>query len=316
VISSRRRLVISVIAAAAGALTLPALAEAGTGVLSGSLAGQAGSDQFGVVSAVNAQGVIEAMGTTSSRGAFTLKLPPGVYVVIGDAATADGTVQDATAAPIRVRAGHRVSEHPKLRKDKYAKGRPAVSNLDPAAFTANLGAPIADSNEPPAVESKPLPHKAVVSATPMPLGYRIPEPGFEEGPDRAGIVLNHFFSQCSPEGVTFVDTSPEFVAFAKQESAMQKAGMLSSSTPFSYRPIRPTYQLTDLMDIDANGGDHVPELNIDLVLAKLPVTAPGATLGQAEGATEAGMGVTLDDSFVTSTLLSYTDQLASQACPG
>jgi hypothetical protein len=70
------------------------------------------------------------------------------------------------------------------------------------------------------------------------------------------------------------------------------------------------------MDIDENGGDHTPELNIDLELLKLPVTAPGATLGQAEGETEAGMGETLDDSFVTSTLLSYADLLAAQACPG
>jgi hypothetical protein len=316
VISSRRRLVVSMIATVAGAFALPALAEASTGVLSGSLGGQAASDQFGVVSAVNAQGVIEAMGTTTGQGGFTLRLPPGVYVVIGDAATAKGAVLDATGAPVRVRAGRRVREHPKLGKDKYAKGRPAETNVGASPFAADLARPIAHADDGPIVESRPLPHNAVVSALPMPLGYRIPEPGFEEGPDRAGLVLNHFFAQCAPKGVRFVDTSPEFVKFAQQESAMQKAGTLSKSTPFSFHPIRPTYQLNGLMDIDANDGNHTPELTIDLELEKLPVTQAGATLGEAEGETQASMGEPLDDSFVTSTLLSYTDLLAAQACPG
>jgi len=305
-----------VIVATVGTMAIPSLADAGTGALSGSLAGQAASDQFGVVSAVNAQGVIEAMGATSSKGTFTLKLPPGVYVVIGDAVTAKGKVLDATGAPIRVRAGHHVTEHPKLRKDKYAKGRTAATDLGASPFASDLATPFAHIADAPTVASRPLPHTAVVTALPMPLGYRIPEPGFEEGPDRSGIVLNHFFTPCSKEGVRFVNTSPEFVKFAEQESALQKAGMLSKSTPFSFHPIRPTYELSDLMDINDDDGNNTPELSIDLGIIKLPATQAGATLGEAEGVTLAGMGETLDDSFVTSTLLSYADLLAAQACHG
>ena len=64
--------------------------------IAGKLTGLSSGSQYAVVMAVNAQGVISGLSSVGPGGSYSLSVKPGVYVVIGEAATASGHPMDAT----------------------------------------------------------------------------------------------------------------------------------------------------------------------------------------------------------------------------
>jgi hypothetical protein len=60
-------------------------------------------------------------------------------------------------------------------------------------------------------------------------------------PDYTATVTDDLFRACAGRGITFVDSSAAFRAFAKQESNLSRSGRLA--TPFTFRPIRWQYEI-------------------------------------------------------------------------
>ena len=287
---------------AACALATPA-ALASSGQIVGRLMGLPASTQFAFVRAVNASGVIVAATHANSTGSYTLRVKPGVYVVIGDAATTGGRVLEATGVPVRVRAGRKSHDKTPLHRDKFAKGHPAAA--DPPQLLAHAAA----------VASRPLPRKAVVTVvSPTLVNNDNFDPPLAEGPDRTEIIANHFVSKCTARGVIVVDTSPEFLKFAHQEAALQRAGMLSPQTPFRFKPIKPQYQIGAGSFIPKDESGFLPTYSIDISIDKLPLGQVGGTLGVNDSSFTNG-GDPIDDSFINATLSTQTEALAAQACP-
>ncbi len=277
-------------------------AFARSGVIAGKLTGLSSGSQYAVVMAVNAQGVISGLSTVGPGGSYSLSVRPGVYVVIGESATASGHPMDATGAPTRVRAGRRVHERTPLRKDKTGPKK----NFAPDDSTARIAT----------VAGAPLPRDAVLTFQAYPTGDENTGVG-DLGPDRQGVIADHMYAPCTKHGAVLVDTSPEFVNFAKQEAALQRAGKLSSSTPFSFHPIKPQYTTQGAANIlDNNSGPtpDFPTVNQDISILKLPGTQPGATVDEGND-DFADMNPPLDDSFITSTLITEVGALSAVACP-
>ncbi len=302
-----KRIVCGAVAAAASALAACALATpaalASSGQIVGRLMGLPASTQFAFVRAVNASGVIVATTQADGTGSYTLRVNPGVYVVIGDAATAGGHVLEATGVPVRVRAGRSSHDKTPVRSDRFAKGHPAA--VDPSQLFTHAAA----------IASRPLPRKAVVTVvSPTLVNNNNFDPPLAEGPDRTEIIANHFVSTCSARGVIVVDTSPEFLKFAQQEAALQRAGMLSPQTPFRFQPIKPQYQIGAGSFIPKNESGFLPTYSIDISIDKLPLGQVGGTLGVDDSSFTNG-GEPIDDSFINTTLSTQTEALAAQACP-
>jgi hypothetical protein len=275
---------LSLAAVTVALLAASSTAFARSGVIAGKLTGLSSGSQFAVVTAVNAQGVIAGMAAVGPGGSYSLSVKPGVYVVIGDTASTSGHPMEATGAPVRVRPGRHVRERTPLRKDKTGPKK----NFAPDDSTARIAT----------VAGSALPRGAVLTFQAYPTGDENTNVG-DLGPDRQGVIANQMYAPCTKHGVVLVNTSPEFVTFAKQESALQRAGKLNSSTPFSFHPIKPQYTTSGGAVILDNNTGPTPDF---------PTVAEGND-------DFADMNPPLDDSFITSTLITEVGALSAVACP-
>jgi hypothetical protein len=285
-------------ASAALVLIAPATGLAATGKLTGKLSGLPAHAQFATVRAVDARGVIVGMSSASSSGAYSLSVKPGVYVVIGKAADSKGNVLDATGAPARVRSGRKTTEHTSLHVDHKSPGRAAsASRVSPPASAA----------------AGTLSKGTVLTFKPFTTQNDNFSPPFVEGPDRADVIAAQMFRPCTSRGVIQVDTSPEFVAFAKQEAALQRAGRLNPATPFVFHPIKPTAQ--------TNGGAVILKTGT----GSSPLPTVDVSIGVSNLATKMFVGSVndhfpdpdgpVDDTFITQSVIKQAKLLASQVCP-
>ena len=219
-----------------GACTLvvcgSALAKDGT--VRGTLTGVPQTSLFTAITAVNQRGEIGGFGTAGPTGRYSLKLPAGTWLLAGDSGSP--TQPPATGGPtafgvVRVRAGR-------------------SSSGQTLATTAAVASP--------AASTKLKPGSVVTVPT---VGMEDFRPAAPNGTnyDFTSVVQNDLFRLCSPHGIVFADTSPEFTKAARQESNLSATGHLS--TPFTYRPIKPGYTVGTL-DQDLEQGRVVMGLDI------------------------------------------------------
>ncbi|MBS0550500.1 MAG: hypothetical protein JSR24_22305 [Proteobacteria bacterium] len=191
-------------------LALAPRAEAGTGTLTGTIGKVPKSAAVAVVEAVDPRGRIGAVATPSASGAFHLSVPSGTYVVASSAA-GEETSLSSFARPRPVPAGKRTRVHAKLEPERR-----------PAAPSRGL-----------------LPKGAVLTVTGLGLtDNRVSPPAFT---DLRELFLQDLFGPCTRAGYVFVDTSPQFVEFAEQETALSASGRLA--LPYEYHPLRPQYEI-------------------------------------------------------------------------
>ena len=218
-------------------LALCTTAVAKDGTVRGTLTGVPANSAFTAITAVNGHGVIGGIGTANPAGRYSLTLAPGTWLL----AAATGSEVEPPGSPpyafgvVRVRAG-----------------RTATGQTLPAS-TARAGSGVR------------LTPGSVVT---------VPTVGMEDfRPDRlpgnnydfTSLVQNDLFRLCSPHGIVFADTSPDFIKAARRESNLSASGQLS--TPFTYRPIRPEYTVGTL-EQDLSAG-HV-ELGLEIRAIKSP----------------------------------------------
>lgn len=185
-------------------------AHARTGTLTGSIGKVPENTAVAAVEAVDPHGRIGAVTTPSASGRFRLSVPPGTYVVASSAA-GDEASSSSFTRPRPVRAGKRTGVHGKLKPDS----RPA-----PAAHAL-------------------LPKGAVLTVTGLGLtDNRVSPPALT---DLRELLLEDLFGACTSAGYVFVDTSPQFVEFAQQETALSASGRLA--LPYEYHPLRPQYEI-------------------------------------------------------------------------
>jgi hypothetical protein len=226
------RLGLFLLAAALSLALCSPIAQARSGKIGGSLGALPQGAEFPAVMAVSSQGKIGAFALTANSGAFNLAVPSGTYVVASNAADGESELS-AFSTPERVKAGHKVGVRSKLKlRAKAAAGhagllaRGSILTITSFEFTNNL-----------------------VSANPPPSQLR-------------NLLINDLFAPCTDAGMVFVDTSPEFVAFAKQEKNLSNAGMLA--VPFDYKPLKPQYEVFGAASVE-DKGDVGDELRLSLV---------------------------------------------------
>lgn len=131
-----------VVATLLGLAAAAPAAAASSGKIVGRLTGLPAHAQFAAVRAVDARGVIAAVGQASSAGAYSLSVKPGVYVVMGEAANNGTRAFSATGVPARVRAGKRTTATTRLHFDRSASGRSAEVPLFAHAAAGGVNAPL------------------------------------------------------------------------------------------------------------------------------------------------------------------------------
>lgn len=225
----------------AGTLSLMALlagtcastVEASDGRIGGSIGSVPQGALFPAVMAVSPQGKIGAVALASSSGSFNLAVPSGTYVLASSANEGE-TSLSAFSAPERIKAGHTVKVKSKIK----------------------------------------LRAKAAASHGLLPSGAIVTVPSFEftnnllsppELSQLRNLLINDLFEPCTKAGIVFVDTSPEFVKFAKQEKALSAAGMLA--VPYEYKPLKPQYEITGSGSVENKGAGD--ELGLEVILSSV-----------------------------------------------
>lgn len=200
---------VAALMAAAGPATVAAATSRGT--VTGKITGlPAGAVSLGV-EAVDGRGVIGAIGPLGAGGSYRLTPPAGSWIVVATATSGDEPFS-ALSVPVRVR-GHRTATVKPTRAKQQASAA-AVTRLKPGS---------------------------VVTVDRMTLQD---ERAFSPGgsyTDITATVTNDLFRACSSRGITFVDSSPAFTSFARQESNLSRAGRLK--TPFSFHPLKLKYSV-------------------------------------------------------------------------
>jgi hypothetical protein len=204
---ARARWLSALVAVLALTVTSPSLA----GTVTGSVTKlPVGVTPLGV-EAVNAHGVIGATGPLTGSGDYHLAVSAGTWILVGTAASGDEPFT-SLSAPIRVRA-HRSTKAPAVPAKQEASAASAARLKRGSVVT---------------VDRVTLEDERVFTGPPS---Y----------PDYTATVTNDLFRACAARGITFVDSSAAFVAFAKQESNLSRSGRLA--TPFTFRPIRWQYEV-------------------------------------------------------------------------
>lgn len=238
---SIRRGIAVALACAVAALWAPA-AWARTGKLDGTLGALPSGTEAPLVEAVTPRGTIAGLSLLNGSGAFSLSVPAGTYVLASDAYEGE-TPYSAFSAPERVRAGGTDDVRKQLSLRAHAAVRARAAGV--------------------------LPHGAIVTVT-----------SFEFTDDRnpaapttvqlRNLLINDLFRACTAKGTVFVDTSPEFVAFAKQELGLSRSGKLS--TPFDYHPLKPQYEIIGSASVESKEGDILrTDLNVSMTANHLAV---------------------------------------------
>ncbi|HVO55207.1 MAG TPA: hypothetical protein VMT37_12425 [Solirubrobacterales bacterium] len=191
------------------ALAAPAVAAAGGTRIAGTLTGLPKKADLAAVEAVDPRGQIGGVDLVGGGGAFSLAVKPGTYVLASSAI--EGEDELAGFGPAKkVRRGAKVRDHSKLKPLARSAAAGSRALLRRGSVLTVTGFEFTDNSTDPDVVHQ-----------------------------LRSQLLNDLFRRC--EDYVFVDTSPEFVKFAQQESALSRAGKLS--TPFQYRPIPPQYEI-------------------------------------------------------------------------
>lgn len=195
-------------------LAVAASAWAAAGKVAGSVGGLPAHGLHEGVEAVNAQGVIGAVGNLSARGSYDLSLAPGAWIVVASAVSGHDQTLAAFDPPVLVRSGHTAHAH-------HARVK----------VQANVAA------------AQRLPPGSVVSVDPILIEDQRTCDGQLScaNLDYTATAINDLFRACGARGITFVDTSASFLKFAQQESGLSRSGRLA--VPFTYRPLAPKYEV-------------------------------------------------------------------------
>lgn len=200
----------------AALLAVPAGAGAATGTLAGTLRAFPDDADFGVVEAVDPRGRIDGVEAVRPSGAFSLKLPPGPYLLAASGGSESHAYESFSPAK-EVDAGKKTKTSPKLEAVPLARAKPGKGLIPKGSI---LG-----------VEGVLL---TVNGSITLPIG---------------SLILNDLYRACIKKGMVFVDISPKFIEAATRERALFEAGKLS--TPFDYRPLTPQYLLLGVVGVQA-----------------------------------------------------------------
>jgi hypothetical protein len=200
------------LSAAVAVLTLTIASPSLAGTVTGRVTKlPAGVTPLGV-EAVNAHGVIGAIGPLTGSGSYRLTVPAGTWIFVGSAASADDPFT-SLSAPVRVRA-HGSARAPSARAKQEASAASAARRLK---------------------------RGSVVTVDRVTLEDERDFTGPPSYPDYTATVTNDLFRACAARGITFVDSSATFLSFARQESNLSRSGRLA--TPFAFHAIRWKYEV-------------------------------------------------------------------------
>lgn len=247
----------------------------------GRLAGLPANPLLADVFAVNTRGVIAAGVELGPTGSFRMAVPSGSYVLIGSASSPGGQEFLGGTRPVRARPHTRNTIGGRL---KPVKASSAATTPPPLAHGAIAS-----------VESVSV----IDNGASTELG----------GADLRAHVINLLLNLCSGAGTVLVDTSPRFVAFAKQELALSRAHRLS--TPFDYRPLKPQFVISGKAEVTR--GPAAPPNNIGLTVELLATSLTG---GQgARGFDEIPPAATeISTGALLATVDVATERFAKAAC--
>jgi hypothetical protein len=252
------------------------------GELYGRVHGMPAGALFDVVEAVDAHGVIQATAAPGPSGDFKLFVPTGTYLVVTDADGGRGQKFTSASTPVAAQTSVRTPIGLHL---KAVKGARASSAPGPVTD----GAVVSVGN---------------VSVVDTALGSEL-----VNGTDLRPTLINRFLNLCSPQGTIMVQTSAQFVAYAKQEAALSATGKLS--TPFVYKPIRPQFTITGEAEVTRTEN---PVVQLGLTV-KLRIT--DLRSGHVVATATAGIPQSkppLVTSDVLGALGAATDRLAQAGC--
>ncbi len=228
-----RRLLTIVALAVSVAFTCSSLALGARGSVSGKVSEVPGGSAFDVVTAIDTQGEIGGVATTNASGGYSLTLPPGTWLIANSSDAADALF-GGFSAPVRVRAGSHAGAGPIAVAPTATAAATGDHKLKPGSVVTFAPILIED-RRPPVHDNEPVPIELT------------------------NYVVNDVFSRCASKGIEFADTSPQFTAFARQESGLSAAGKLA--TPFVYKPVHAQYQVTALTQLLGAG---VVEIGLEL----------------------------------------------------
>jgi len=236
---------------------------------------------FPSVQAVDTRGVIAAIAQPRPSGVYRLSVPTGIYIVAARAENSQGHGFSAFSAPARAHAGRRTKLSPHLTAVKPAR----------------------------AARVFPLAHGAVVTFGSL----LVVDPDLGSalgGADLSATAINHFFNLCTPQGTVIVSSDPTFVAYQKQESALSRAGRLS--TPYDYKPIKPQFRITGEAVVKRGAAKPPNNVGLTVTLTATDLRTGGVV---AKGISEIVEGAVEIDS---ATLLAVVDEavarLSAQGC--
>jgi hypothetical protein len=249
----------------------------------GRVHGEPSGAPFDVIEAINARGVIARSGAPNASGQFRFFLHPGTYIVVSTADNRHGQHFDSASVPLRARTGKRVPVGLHLRKVKTAE---ASRSRGPVANGAVVS--VGDVK--------------VVDAV---FGSVAP------GANLRPTVINRFLNLCSPQGTVMVQTDAQFVAYAKQEAALSRAGKLS--TPFDYKPLKAQFTISGQAEV-TRSDTPVPDqvgLTVKLQIVELK---NGRVVAKAQSGIPDSKGAILSEESILNAVSEATRRLAIAGC--
>jgi hypothetical protein len=233
------------VSAAVAVLALTVASPSLAGTVSGSVTNlPAGFTPLGV-EAVNARGEIGAIGPLTGSGSYRLAVPAGTWILVSNAAAANGPLS-ALSAPVLVHA-HGNTKAPSAKPKQEASAASAAG----------------------------LKRGSVVTVDRVTLqDERDFTTGLSSYLDYTATVTNDLFRACSARGITFVDSSGSFIAFARQESNLSRSGRLA--TAFAFRPISWQYEVApaDSESTESSAG----VISTDEITMQLSINLAGTSM--------------------------------------
>ncbi len=237
---------------------------------------------FDLVEAINTRGVIVQSEDPNASGQFRFFLHPGTYIVVSTADNPHGQHFVSASHPLRAHSRKRVPVGLHLRKVNAAsaRGRGPVAN----------GAIVSVGDV------------RVVDAV---FGSVAP------GSDLRPTVINRFLNLCSSQGTIMVETDARFVAYAKQEAALSRAGKLS--TPFDYRPFKPQFTITGQAEV-TRSDMPVPDQVGLIVKLQIVELKNGRVVAKAQSGIPDSKGAILSEESILGAVGEATRRLAIAGC--